>query len=127
MRKAKIRPHLPPNPAPYLIDWLFEIGPSVAVGMGEGPLGWGDLAHWQALSGVALNAWEARTLRRLSGDWLGERHRAEKDDAPAPALRREDVEANRDAVSAKLERAFDALELSRRPRNSGPRPIGKRS
>lgn len=77
-------PLLPHNPAPYLTDWLFEIGPSIASGMGESPIGFRDLAAWQEIMGAELLPWEARVLIRLSDSWLAERQRARKADALAP-------------------------------------------
>lgn len=69
---------MPDNPAPYLTDWLFEIGPSVPNGMGETVIGWPDLAGWQELIGVEVKPWEARLLRRLSRDFIAARYDAKE-------------------------------------------------
>lgn len=104
-------PILPPNPAPYLSDWLFEIGPTVAAGMGEGRLGWRDLAAWQEISGIELMPWEARLLRRLSGEYADERHEAKKNDRLAPyGGNRDDIAARRAMVDRKLQAAFAGLK-----------------
>lgn len=76
--------HLPPNPAPYLTDWLFEIGPSSANGMGESPIGFTEMVAWQSLMAIEIQHWEARILRRLSRDFVGMRHDARERHCPAP-------------------------------------------
>lgn len=99
-------PILPPNPAPYLTAWLFEIGPTSIGGMGEGPLGYQDFTAWQAVSGVDLMPWEAKTLRRLSGEYLAERQKAEEPNALAPYNEQGDMAAHRDRVAAQFKAAL---------------------
>lgn len=83
--KAQDKPvRLPDSPAPYLTDWLFEIGPASATGMGDAPLSWQEMEAWQELTGIELDAWEARTLRRLSRAFIDQRHEAKKADCPEP-------------------------------------------
>lgn len=77
-------PPMPPCDAHYLVDHLFEIGPTAPAGAGEGAISHVDLAAWMGNTGICLNAWEARTLRRLSMDYLGESHKATKRGHPAP-------------------------------------------
>jgi hypothetical protein len=43
-----------------------------------------EILSWSALVGIALQPWEVRCLRRLSGEYLSESHKAEKRGAPAP-------------------------------------------
>ncbi len=43
-----------------------------------------ELEAFQRNTGAELNAWEVRILRRMSGEWIGESHRAESADCPAP-------------------------------------------
>lgn len=76
--------HVPPNPLPHITDWLFEIGPSSANGMGESPIDWASIAAWSGQIGIVLNAWEARTIRRLSQDFIHMRFEARKASCPAP-------------------------------------------
>lgn len=77
-------PDMPPCDAPHLLGYLFEIGPTLAAGMGEGPLTHGEIASWQANTGIELQAWEARLLRRLSIDYLNQSHKARARDCPPP-------------------------------------------
>ena len=87
---------LPPPPAAaHLVDYLLEAGPVGYSGMGAVPLGWVDIAAWQANTGVQLTAWEARTLRHLSTEWASASSEAEAPDAPAPWLPEPDDETAR--------------------------------
>lgn len=110
MRDEGITPAMPDNPAPYLTTWLFEIGPSVVSGMGEVPLDWQHLRAWQDMIGVSLLPWEARIIRQLSGDFVGQRQKARKADCPAPYTGdAEQVRANRAIVSEKVSSLFAGL------------------
>ncbi len=76
---------MPPiDGADYLLGYLFEIGPTIAAGMGAGPITHGELRAWMDNVGVELQPWEVRFLRRLSHEYLAESHKAEKRDARAP-------------------------------------------
>lgn len=77
-------PEMPPVDAPHLIAHLWEIGPALSGGMGPAPITHEEICAWQALTGIELNPWEVRSLRRLSREYIGEMQRAEKIDAKAP-------------------------------------------
>jgi hypothetical protein len=70
--------------AGYLISYLFEVGPTMAGGMGAGPLTHGEILAWQEITGTRINTWEARTLRRLSLEYLSESCKATKRNCPPP-------------------------------------------
>jgi hypothetical protein len=78
------QPEMPPVDAVYLIGHLFDVGPVVGTGMGGVALRSEHLIPWQKETGVTLTVWEARTLRRLSADYLAESHKATAIDAVAP-------------------------------------------
>lgn len=100
---------LPPCPAPYLVEWLFEIGPG-----GDEPIGYRDFAAWQELSGVELLPWEARALRRASQEYLSMAHRASEPDCPPPYTGLEDQrEAARDAVAKKVDALFGGVRFKK--------------
>ena len=103
MEKDGIEPALPPCRAVDLVNWLMEIGPTVSSGWGQSAIGWRDLSDWQSCTGIALTPWEARTLRRLSGDYSAELSEAEDIFRPSPFAMEERIEANRDAVSRKVD------------------------
>ena len=72
-------PELPPvEGGEYLLGYLFEVGPTMAAGMGAAPVTHTEIAAWCGLTGIVLHPWEARFLRRLSLEYVGENHRAEK-------------------------------------------------
>lgn len=54
----------------YLLAYLWEIGPTLSGGMGDGPITHGEIAAWQSNMGIDLQPWEAALLRRLSLDHL---------------------------------------------------------
>ena len=70
--------------ADYLLAYLWEIGPTLAAGMGSGPITHQELFAWQANSGIELQPWETRVLRRLSIEYLIASQKAEKADCVAP-------------------------------------------
>ena len=60
-------PDMPPtNAGGYLVAYLFEVGPTMASGMGMGPVTHQEIAAWQSLTGIPLTPWDARAIRRLS-------------------------------------------------------------
>lgn len=75
---------MPPCDAAYLVGYLFEIGPSLAAGMGAGPITHGEIFAWQRNTGIELDAWQARVLRQLSIEYCNESHDASQPDRPAP-------------------------------------------
>lgn len=98
---------LPDNPARYLTDWLFEIGPVE----GDGPIGWQAMAAWEGRMGVSLYPWEARTIRRLSAEYLTEYHKAKKPDRPPPySGTADEVLSGRDRVARQIKAAFSGLK-----------------
>lgn len=100
----------PPNPAPHITDWLLEIGPSFGTGMGERAIGWQDMAAWSQHTGIDLDPWEAKTIRRLSQVYLSQRYDAKKPDCPAPHVgEREEIVSQRDNVAHRVKTAFGGL------------------
>lgn len=100
------QPEMPPIDGGYLVAYLFEIGPTMTAGMGSGPITHGEIESWQRITGVELNPWEARTLRRLSVDYLVESQKATDIKSEAPWTESEDVipahkdTSTRDAIRA---------------------------
>ena len=84
MKADRIKPALPPNPAPHIIDRLIEIGLTEAAGMGSGPLSWREINEWQAATFVTLDPWEARLIHSLSRDYVAENRAAEDRNRPSP-------------------------------------------
>lgn len=105
-----LEPQLPPpGPAAHLIGYLFEAGPTSPGAMGAHVLGHVDLAAWQANTGIALQAWEAKGLRRLSAEYLSASHDATEPDCP-PFWAAPDATADRRAaVSDNVRSLFGRL------------------
>jgi hypothetical protein len=107
MRDAGQAVAMPPLDAKYLADWWLEIGPAGAGG--ESPIGWSDLAAWQGLTGIELDPWEARTLRRMSQSYLAEGARARQPGCPPPWQAREADEDVNDRVTRQFAEMMAAL------------------
>jgi hypothetical protein len=100
-------PILPENPAPYLTDWLFDVGPTATMGLGEGAVTYTELANWQMLAGITLEPWEAKVLRQLSAAYAAEQYDARKPNHPAPyAGDKADMAAAGDRVAMQLKAIF---------------------
>lgn len=68
----------------YLVNFLYEVGPTMAAGMGAGPLTYSEIEAWQRANGVELLPWESALMRRLSCEYASESHAAIQRDRPAP-------------------------------------------
>lgn len=79
-----IEPELPEVSCPYLLELLYEIGPGFPGAMGEVALPSTEIDAWQRITGVRLDPWEARTIRRLSIEHVRESYAATEPDAPPP-------------------------------------------
>ena len=102
-------PELPSaDGADYLVAYLWDMGPTMVAGMGLGPVTYGEIAAWQSNTGVRLHQWEARILRQLSKDYIGELHDAEKPDCAPPWLREVEM-IDKAAVADRMQRAIRAM------------------
>ena len=118
MRDRDETPIWPHNPAPFLTDWLFEIGPTKAGAMGEVSISWSDLTSWQSITGIELEPWEGRLLCRLSGVFAEERYLARKRDRQIPWS---GIEALPKLVQDKVQSQFAALAAAFGPKKA-PKP-----
>lgn len=85
MNKQELQPDLPDvGPAMHMVDYLFQVGPVMANGMGSVPLTHSELASWQHNTGIELSAWESTTLRRLSCEYLAMSAQARDPSCPPP-------------------------------------------
>lgn len=110
MRAQGATPLYPPNPAPFLTELLYEIGPTVPAGMSVAPIGWGEIAAFQQNTGVRLESWQARLIRQLAIEHVAMRHAAEKPDCGAPyGTDSDDLTIRRQAVGQKVAALFGAL------------------
>ena len=104
---------LPPVQASaHLVRHLFDVGPSVPAGMGEGPVGYGDIAAWQSVTGIVLQPWGAQMLRQASQAYVAERVRAQDPDCAPPWA--EIATDERAALSARVQAALRARLVTTR-------------
>lgn len=68
----------------YILAYLFEIGPVQNNGMGLSPISNMEIEAWQSNTGIELESWECRFLRRLSLEYIQSADQAKKLDCPAP-------------------------------------------
>lgn len=80
MNDDDFTPEMPTIEARYLIDLLFEIGPSI----GEHALTHFEIESFQRNTGICLSGWESRTLKTLSNEYMAELYKARKPDAQPP-------------------------------------------
>lgn len=111
---------LPPNPASYISDWLFDIGPTGSNAGGECELSYRDLVAWQEISGIELFPWEAKLIRHLSSEFADERYKARKRDRIAPYTgTARDIESNRQQVARKIAEMFNPGKTVGKGRKKG--------
>ncbi len=103
LKRRKIDPQMPPNPAPHVTDRLIEIGLTEAAGMGAVPLSWREIKAWRESVGLTIEPWEMRLLRRLSAAYLAETRRAESELCPPP-WRTQPTAREREIELAELQR-----------------------
>lgn len=96
----------------YMIGYLFDAGPAMYGGMGASPLSHSEIAAWQENTATPLNAWECRTLKRLSHAYLVMQQQAEAPDCPEPFMP-EPEPATQAEVSAKVQSALKLLMTTR--------------
>ena len=101
LKRKKLTPQMPPNPAPHITDRLIEIGLTEAAGMGSAPLSWREIDAWCNRTRVDLEPWESRLIRRLSIAYLAEGGRAESETC-APPWRAPVTQSELDAAEESL-------------------------
>ena len=75
---------MPECDAIHIINYLFEIGPALSIGMGQVPLTHSEIQAWQTNTGIELNSWESRAIKSLSIEYCNEMHKATSMDCPSP-------------------------------------------
>lgn len=106
----------------YVVDYLFAVGPST----GGEVLTFQEIAAWSALTGRVLGAWEAETLKALSGAYLSEYHAAEDVNRPPPFRPAERV-VPRAEVSSRLLAMYQAMAEQDAKSGLGAKPAARPS
>jgi hypothetical protein len=102
-----------PDIGPFddVVGYLFEIGPIGYGATGMVPLSWQDIAAWQSVTGIELDAFEAEAIMQLSCAYASMSEKASKDTCPAPWVDPETID--RDMLSNRIERIFTAMQNRR--------------
>lgn len=102
----------------YLLEYLFEIGPTKPAGMG-GLVGLDeiDLVAWQSNHGVRLSSWEIKTIRRLSQEYASCAMESREPKMQPPYLPSRDgiSEDQRKRISDAMSSWADKLNGGRKP------------
>lgn len=72
--------------AGYVIEYLLEIGTSMASGFGITPLTWSEIYSWSELSQTELSRWEASTIMSLSRTFTSKYNMFDEKDFPTPYI-----------------------------------------
>lgn len=91
-------PEMPECEALHIVGYLIDVG----VTMGEQPVTFGELESWQRQTGVDLEPWEIRFVKRLSEAYMSESHHARSPDAESPWSDAPYTEQFRSAVANRL-------------------------
>lgn len=81
--------------------------------MGPTVIGWQEIAAWEHLTGIELDAWEAKMLRNLSAEFVSKMTEAKDPAMPAPYASPESIARNRDAVGKQVTHGFSALKMAK--------------
>lgn len=109
MEHQGLAPQLPPaGPAAHLVGYLFEAGPVGYGAMGPVPLAHSEIEAWQRNTGIDLQAWEARALRKLSIDYVSASGQAAAHDCPPFYMADEDLPERRQVVAKQIDLIFGA-------------------
>lgn len=90
----------------YLVEYLFEVGPTLPTGMGAAPLTPPVIESAQRLLGIEFRPWEARLLLRLSREYLAESLKATEQNCPPPWFDSGAQDVDRIATARRLEQAM---------------------
>lgn len=109
MREKGREPRLPDAPLPYLVDYLFEVGPASSGGFGPAPITHVELLAWQENMRRRLQPWEIVMLRQLSSQWVAQAQQAEEHDCPSPWADEVVTEEEKRAVAGSLREAIRGM------------------
>lgn len=110
MKDDGIEPAMPEMSAGHLLEVLLEVGPALPGANGAVPLTHSELRSWQENTGIELSAWEARTLRALSREYVGELQAGCDPKRLAP-YQPETTQANKERVSVSMRAAIAAMAV----------------
>jgi hypothetical protein len=80
MLDQDIIPELPECIAHYLLEYFFDVGPTID----DGHLTYAEISAWQQTMGLVLTPWETQQLHQLSRVYIDQAHKSRAFDCPAP-------------------------------------------
>lgn len=96
---------MPDCEALYLLSYLIELG----VAEGENAITWQEIESWQRQTGLELQPWEIRFVKRLSEAYLSESHASRDPDAEAPWIDAPYVVSTPNVVAMRMKAAMHGL------------------
>lgn len=109
MEREGVTPQLPDCSAQYMLGFLFEVGPS----LGGTTLSHAEIESWQRNTGISLTFWEARTLHRLSRDYMCQAHESTARNCPAPYAETITEDQSREIVANKFMAMMSQSKVTR--------------
>jgi hypothetical protein len=100
---------MPACDAVYVIGYLFEIGPAVNNGFGRSSITQLEIEAFQRNTGIELESWEARLLKRLSIEYINESLAAVKEDRSSPWIDAPYYKAPPNIIAQRLKQAMRDL------------------
>jgi len=76
---------LPEVTAPYLLQHLFDIGPTYPGAMGAVGLPFSEIESWQRQSGIELLPWEIQAIRNASIEYASQLAASHDPECPSPS------------------------------------------
>lgn len=114
-RETKATDMPPVEAGGYLLEILFEVGPTKPAGMaGQVGIDEIDLLAWQTNQDIRLTGWEARTIRLMSREYAAMLVEASDPNCPAPwAAKVAITEDQKDRISDAMSAWADNLNAQR--------------
>jgi hypothetical protein len=100
---------MPDVSAPFMLTYLFDVGPVRGGGMGPVPLVPENLIAWQQETGIELQPWQSHMLRRLSRDYLIQLNEAEDQKCQPPWVPQNEKHQSLRQVAMSLKAAIRAI------------------
>ncbi len=76
--------NMPPCHVKYLVDYLFDAGPTIMTGTGQVPLTHSEIKYWLHNAGITLSPWECKMIRMSSIEYLNQFKLSSKHSVSAP-------------------------------------------
>jgi len=94
--------------AEYIIEYLFEVGPSMSNGMGLCPISYTEIKAWMDATKTECSPWDVNMIRHLSRVFISQHHESEKENCPAPFnyIVENDIENARKQIDSQLRNIF---------------------